>query len=314
MTELSLRPYSAADAGRWDAFARDSKNATFLLQRGYMDYHADRFTDHSLIITDETDRWLAVMPANESGHTLASHGGLTYGGLVFSHSTSATAALPILSAVCQYLRSHAFTTLIYKAIPYIYHRQPSDDDLYALFRLGASLTVRNLSTAINLADPIPSSRLGKRALKRQRRFNIEVNEIDSCTPFWDIVIEDRRVRHNVKPVHTAAELDYLKSRCPDNIRFYTATREGETLGGAVIYLDRGVIHLQYAACTPRGKEMYATDVIYHDLIYRRLTGNRYFDFGISNENDGLYLNEGMVLHKEEFGGRAVAYDIYTLTL
>ena len=84
------------------------------------------------------------------------------------------------------------------------------------------------------------------------------------------------------------------------------------LGGAVIYLDRGVIHLQYAACTQKGKDMYATDVIYHDLIFHILPGNNYFDFGISNEDAGRYLNEGMIHHKEEFGGRSVVYDIYEM--
>ena len=311
---MKIIRYTPALAAQWDEWVRASRNGTFLFLRGYMDYHADRFTDHSLIITDDDDAWMAILPANSKDNSYVSHGGLTYGGLVFADSTSATLALPILTAVCRYLRDIGFSSLVYKAVPYIYHRQPSDDDLYALFRLNATLSVRNLSTAINLTDPIPSSRLGKRALKRQRRYNIEVSETDTCTSFWDIVIEDRRVRHNVRPVHTAAELDYLKSKCPDNIKFYTARHGEQILGGAVIYLDRGVIHLQYAACTPEGKDMYATDVIYHDLIFNRLKGNRYFDFGISCEDSGRYLNEGMVRHKEEFGGRSVTYDIYTISL
>ena len=106
----------------------------------------------------------------------------------------------------------------------------------------------------------------KRAVKRQRRYGIKVDEVEVADSFWSIVVEDRRVRHNVRPVHTASELNYLKSLFPENIRFYTATSGDKVLGGAVIYLDRGVIHLQYAACTPEGKDMYATDVIYHELI------------------------------------------------
>ena len=33
----------------WDDFVRRSKNATFLHLRNYMDYHRDRFVDHSLL-------------------------------------------------------------------------------------------------------------------------------------------------------------------------------------------------------------------------------------------------------------------------
>ena len=39
----SITRYSAENKERWDRFVRLSKNGTFLLQRDYMDYHADRF-------------------------------------------------------------------------------------------------------------------------------------------------------------------------------------------------------------------------------------------------------------------------------
>lgn len=310
---MKIRRYEPAMKAGWNEFVDKSKNGTFLLKRDYMEYHADRFPDHSYVFTDDNDRIMALLPGTLRGDTLSSHAGLTYGGLVMSDRTSAVEPLEMLSLLREELRQCGVRRLVYKAIPHIYHRQGAEEDLYALFRNNARLAIRNLSTAINLREPIPSSRLGKRAEKRRRKGDIRVTEVENCASFWDIVIEDRRVRHNTRPVHTAAELDYLKSHFPDNILFYTATdASGEILGGAVIYLDRGVIHLQYAACTQRGKDLYATDVIYHDLIFNILTGNDWFDFGISNEDEGRYLNEGMIHHKEEFGGRSVVYDIYEM--
>lgn len=313
---MRITAYNNSWKKAWDDFVLGSKNGTFLFMRDYMEYHADRFTDSSLIITDNRDRIMALLPANRAGDTLVSHGGLTYGGFVTDTRMSGTDMLPLFSSLRDYLAGYGVKKLIYKPVPSIYHLQPSDEDLYALFRHDARLSVRNLSTTINLRDPIASSRLMKRAVKRQSRYGITVEEVEVADGFWPIVVEDRRVRHNVKPVHTALELNYLKSRFPENIRFYIATvgHGGEVLGGAVIYLDRGVIHLQYAACTPEGKDMYATDVIYHDLINNRLTGNNYFDFGISNEDAGRYLNEGMVRHKEEFGGRSIIYDTYEMEI
>ncbi len=310
---IEIRPYTPADKELWDAFVEASKNGTFLLKRDYMEYHANRFPDHSYIFVDDKETVCALLPATLAGDTLSSHAGLTYGGLVLGDRTSAVAPLEMFDKLRGVLKEEGIKKLIYKAIPHIYHRQGAEEDLYALFRNGARLSIRNLSTAIDLRNPVPSSRLGKRAEKRQRKGAICVSETASVDSFWDIVIEDRRIRHNTRPVHTASELDYLKSRFPENIRFFTASDPmGEILGGAVIYLDRKVLHLQYAACTQRGKDLYATDVIYHELIFNIFPGNNYFDFGISNEDAGRYLNEGMVHHKEEFGGRSFVYDIYEM--
>ena len=41
-----------------------SKNGTFLFLRAYMDYHSDRFHDHSLMFHNEKGKLIAVLPAN----------------------------------------------------------------------------------------------------------------------------------------------------------------------------------------------------------------------------------------------------------
>ena len=42
--------YTAEDKIEWDRFIATAKNATFLFQRDFMDYHQDRFEDFSLMI------------------------------------------------------------------------------------------------------------------------------------------------------------------------------------------------------------------------------------------------------------------------
>ena len=39
-----------------------------------------------------------------------------------------------------------------------------------------------------------------------------------------------------------------------------------------------------------------------------------FDFGISTEQGGRYLNEGLIFQKEGFGARTVVYDTYELNI
>lgn len=290
-----------------------SKNGTFLLCRDYMEYHSDRFEDYSMMVYEDGDL-VALLPASRSGNTVSSHGGLTYGGLVMGLRSSGDRPLEWMKAIVERLREEGITKLTYKSIPHIYHLQPAEEDLYALFRLGATLTVRNLATVIDIQNPIKSSRLGKRAVKRQRLGGITVEPTERVADFWHIIMEDRRVRHNTVPVHTGEEMELLHSRFPENIKLYVAKREGRIIAGAVLYVCNGVLHLQYAAGDEEGKQLYATDIIYHDIITNRHADARYFDFGTSNERGGEYLNTGMVRHKEEFGGRSVVYDTYEVTI
>ena len=74
---MRITAYDNAWRKAWDDFVLASKNGTFLFMRGYMEYHADRFTDSSLIVTGEGDRIVALLPANRTGDTIVSHGGLT---------------------------------------------------------------------------------------------------------------------------------------------------------------------------------------------------------------------------------------------
>jgi hypothetical protein len=46
---FTFKPYHAEDLETWNRFNQASRNGTFLFDRGYMDYHADRFTDASLM-------------------------------------------------------------------------------------------------------------------------------------------------------------------------------------------------------------------------------------------------------------------------
>ena len=47
--QLNIVRYTAEQKTVWDSFVATSKNGTFLFMRDYMDYHADRFADHSLM-------------------------------------------------------------------------------------------------------------------------------------------------------------------------------------------------------------------------------------------------------------------------
>lgn len=310
-----IERYTPALKSAWDEFIDRSKNGTFLLLRDYMDYHADRFPDHSLIFRNDNGVIESVLPATLSGDTLSSHSGLTYGGFIMTPRTAAPDPLRWMDMLRDYGRQHGIRSLIYKPIPHIYHRLPAEEDLYALFRNNASIKARNLASVVILPEAT-ASRLGKRAVKRRRRYEISVEQTATASDFWQIIVDDRRERHNTTPVHTLEEIQLLTDRFPDNILLFKAIRNSKIIAGAVMFVDRpdGVIHLQYAAGNHEGMETYAVDIIYNHVISDIFPHARYFDFGTSNEDGGQYLNTGMTAHKEEFGARSIIYDCYRIDL
>ena len=58
---ISLREYCKdSDFSLWNAFVASAKNSLFMHDRNFMDYHADRFLDNSLMFFDD-DELLALL-------------------------------------------------------------------------------------------------------------------------------------------------------------------------------------------------------------------------------------------------------------
>ena len=115
---FEIERYTDAQAGEWNAFVRSSKNGTFLFDRGYMDYHADRFADASLMCRRD-GRLYALLPANRDGDALYTHQGLTYGGLVTGAEATAAGVLHLLAQMNARWRSEGVRRGVYQPVPYI---------------------------------------------------------------------------------------------------------------------------------------------------------------------------------------------------
>ncbi len=311
---IEIRKYRSEDKDEWDAFVRASRNGTFLFERGYMDYHSDRFEDCSWIAF-KGEKPVALLPANiDADGILHSHQGLTYGGWILppSHLDGAD-LLEIFSKAIEIWKKEGIVGLDYKALPWIYSGQPSQEDLYALFRLGAEVSEVNLSSAINLHIPLHYNKLRKRSLKNASKLTFAIDETEDAYQFMQLVGECLRERHDATPVHTAEEISLLQKRFPKNIKMYALRldipqEQEEEYQAAVMIFDTGrVAHAQYIATTPRGREQNLLTPLFDYLIRDRFADRDYFDFGTSNENHGLYLNEGLLRQKFSYGATGVAY-------
>lgn len=313
--KVEVSRYRPDDSGRWDEFVSGSGNGVFLFRRGYMDYHSDRFRDHSLLFTSG-GRLAGVMPAHEEGDALCSHNGLTYGGVVSGKGMTASLMLDIFHALREYMADAGLRRLVYKCIPYIYHRVPSEEDLYALHRSGARLVRRDAGYAIDMSSPwrIQFARQRRRAIRRGAGQGIVIAESNDYASFLSLQSYVLQSRHNVMPVHSQSELELLASRFPRNIRLHTARRGEELLAAALVYVHGTVAHVQYSANSDEGLRIGAADLLFDALISEIYGGKDYFDFGISTENGGMVLNEGLAAYKEGYGARTVAHDFYELAI
>jgi hypothetical protein len=313
---FKIRRYTKGDEEAWNKFVAESKNGTFLLDRRYMDYHSDRFSDFSLLVFDERDDLTALLPANRVGDRVTSHGGLTYGGIVSDRSMTISRMLDLFACVRTFLAEAGVAALDYKTIPAIYHRLPAEEDRFALFIQGAELARRDVLSVIDLTTRGPVQERRLRGARKAKSAGILVERSKRWEEFWSVLSANLGDRHDRRPVHTLEEILLLHGRFPANIQLFVATKGRAVLGGTVLFLAGRTVHAQYIGSNEEGRGISALDHLFEQLI-RQFEGSsdaRYFDFGISNEGDGRNLNRGLVEFKEGFGARAVVHDHYSLAI
>jgi len=307
-----LVKYAGEHREIWDAVVEKSKNGNFLHQRDYMNYHAHRFDEQSIIILKQ-GKPIAVFPCNRVDETIVSHGGLTYGGLVYGNNLHAAAVLEIFQIMADYYKQASVKRITYKAIPHLFHKYPAEEDLYALHRLGARICRRDISSAIRLDSRLKFSDSRKCTIRKSAKLGVVVREGVFFGQFHQL-LSQAIAKFGADPVHSVAELEHLKSRFPNGIRLFGAFNGDKLLAGAIIYDFGHVVHTQYLASSDAGREVGALDYVLANLIERTFVERTYFSFGISTEQNGQCLNEGLIFQKEGFGGRGVVHDFYELEL
>lgn len=309
---VTVRRYRPGDAKAWNRFVAESKNGVFLFDRGFMDYHSDRFEDHSLMVF-QGESLRAVFPANLRDAVLHSHQGLTYGGIVSDRRMKTAEMMTTLEAICAHARDAGLERIIYKCVPHIYHAHPAEEDLYALFRCGARLVSRGVSSTICAENRLAFNSGRRWRIRKNAELGV-VAESHDFEAFVRLLAQRLAEKYDVRPVHTAAELALLQSRFPTQIRLFAWSVDGRMEAGVLVFDTGRVLHTQYIGSSEAGRRASATDIILDHLINERYAARPWFDFGVSTEEGGTVLNVGLIRQKEELGGRAVCYDAYEIAL
>ncbi|MEP6906919.1 MAG: GNAT family N-acetyltransferase [Pseudoxanthomonas sp.] len=305
---FTVRPYVPADANAWDALIGRSRNGNLLHRRGYMDYHADRFVDRSLMVERHGEA-VAVFPATLQDRQVTSHAGLTYAGLITTHALRAESTLGVFEQIGEHYRALDVASLVYKAVPHVFHAYPAEEDLYALHRLGARLKRRDLSSVIALRETFHFTQGRRHSIERARKAGIRVGTCSGLDAFHALLCASLR-KHDTAPTHTLPELCLLQARFPQHIVLHEARIGDSLLAGVLVYDFGRVVHTQYMAVSEEGRRLDALSLLLAELIGSIYTDRIHFTFGISTERDGQVLNGGLVAQKEYFGARAVVHDFY----
>ncbi|TLD84228.1 GNAT family N-acetyltransferase [Helicobacter trogontum] len=310
---MRVLPYTHKYADDWNAFNKDSKNGIFMFDRNYMDYHADRFIDHSLMFYEDS-KLIALLPLNIKDSILYSHQGLTFGGFIANEKMKQYKMIECFKVLLAYMQEIRVQKLVYKAIPYIYHKYPAQEDIYALFTLGAKSCRTDCSSSIDLTRLIAMPKGRKAQISRAKREGVVIESSINFQAFVTLLNEVLQTRHNTQAVHSAEELELLHSRFKDNIALYVAKQNNEILAATLLFIYPNLVHTQYLAVNDRGREIGALDLLIKTLIDKYSTTKQYFDFGISTENNGLFLNEGLIAQKEGFGARTIVHNFYEINI
>jgi CelD/BcsL family acetyltransferase involved in cellulose biosynthesis len=304
-------------SAEWDHFCKGGLNGTFLHSRRFLSYHGTRFVDRSLMVRED-GQLVAVLPlAQSSGDAtvVVSHPGATYGGLVHQGKVRGMRTIEALEACASALHAAGYMRMQYKPVPHIYHQVPAQDDLYALFRLGARRFRCDLSSSIDLTNRGAPSERRRRGLKKALR-SVELQDgAEQLPALWAVLQDNLARKHDAQPVHSLQEMLELCQRFPQEIAVRVACIAGRVEAGVVLFRCGPVWHAQYIAASQAAYDVSALDAVFDGAITEaKGAGARYFDFGTSNEEGGQVLNDGLYRFKTEFGGGGVAYEQYEIEL
>lgn len=313
MESIKIVKYTSDYYNQWNDFVAQSKNATFLFHRDFMEYHQDRFEDFSLLIY-KGQKLLAVFPANKVAQTIYSHQGLTYGGLLFNTSIKVIDEVYVFKALQNHLRGLHFKEINIKQLPIIYYSKISQALDYFYFQFGGQILKREMNLAIDFSSTDYVSKSKRKHFIKNSRV-LSLNEGD-FTSFWNMILIPRlNSKYNTLPVHTLDEILYLKSKFPKQIKQYNAYYQNEIIAGVTLFDTGSVVKSQYGATSEIGEKMRALDFIFISLIDKfKKENKRYFDMGIVNEDFGQKVNYGLLNQKEELGCSSFYQDYYTFKL
>lgn len=307
---FKVRRYISKDYNNWNQFVSDSKNATFLFHRDFIEYHEHKFEDFSFLVF-KNEKLVALLPANKIENTIYSHQGLSYGGFLVSNSIRFEDYLSAFKTLLIYLENEGIAIFYLKKMPSIYHKNLSEELDYILTALEAKQHTFDSYFVIDDVSNYKPNRNRKRAIKISEIKNVTISK-EGLDFFWEQILQKNlKSRFNVNPVHSVNEIKYLMQKFPNNISFYSANLEGKTLAGVVLFISDNVAHFQYSSGNEERTESGALDAVFNYII-QKFKNKKYISFGSSSTDKTLKIDKGLAYWKESFGATLIKQESYKI--
>nr|WP_322624208.1 GNAT family N-acetyltransferase [uncultured Flavobacterium sp.] len=307
-----IERYTSDYFDQWNGFIATSKNGTFLFHRNFMEYHADRFTDYSLLVFQE-NKLVAVLPANVDGNTVYSHRGLTYGGLILPETITFEKVKEIFTCVLEFLDKEGIATLQIKQVPQMYYKSPAFETDYLFYAVKADLVRKDLNLAVDYRGDKWISKSKLKHYRRRSELGFVIKKGHEFKEFWEQALVPRlQSKHNASPVHTLKEIELLANRFPENIVQCNIYLNDVLMAGITLFISDGVVKSQYGATTDEGEKVRALDYLFISLLEEYRDSKLYFDMGTVMERDGT-INMGLLKQKEELACSTYCQDIYEIS-
>ena len=318
-----VRYHPALDA-EWDAFIETrANNGTLFHKRAFLAYHPpDRFVDDSLLFYKRGELQ-AVLPAaswpDHDGQVLISHPGASFGGLATRPELSLRDATTLVQQLKKYALAQEYAALDMTLPPIVYCQKPSNYIDFALYNAGFRYRKREISSVVALdVDEAQVLRLFKpearRAVRRSQKLGVTIREDDDFVAFYDILQHNLKLRHNVSPTHSLAELQKLVGLFPEKIKLFAAFAEAQMIAGIVLFRATAKTTLAFYISHIEAFQKYrAVNHLFYE-VFRWCIRNRFrfLDFGIFTVN--MEPNWGLARFKESFGAQGVFRDSMRLKL
>jgi hypothetical protein len=300
--KIDIIPYSIKHKKSWDNFVEDSANGTFLHKRDYMDYHADRFEDASLMLYNE-NKLIAVLPAHRVKQSIFSHKGLTYAEILLSPKNRMVDKSEIIEALLGWFKTEKIKNWEIKSIPSFFHSYPDESLHYLYTQFGAKVTGNLAFFLLNKTNYKLNKNRSRNIRKVEKNKNIKISfDVNKLKEYWEIVESNLVHNHNSKPVHSYSEMRYLMEKFPDQIKLATIMENNNLLAGIVFYKTAHVIHFQYIQSVIDKTKRNSIDYLTNEVVKKYINIKNYISLGSAQNPDGQ-LNEGLVYWKESFGAR-----------
>ena len=311
---FSIKTYNDSYKVEWNNFVDISKNSTFLFKREFMDYHAEKFEDFSLLIFYNSDL-IALFPCNIRDGEVYSHEGLSYGGVIVKSDLKFLKYLELFIYLLKYFNEKSIKKLYIKQIPTIYNSNFNGELDYLSFVTAAKIYRRDIISVIDMQNENKISKDRLQGYKRGKKNKLEIKETDDLDEFWNsILIPTLLNRHYVNPVHSLHDIKKLKRVFNNNIKQFNVFHEDQLVAGTTLFLTKNVAHVQYIGSNPEKNSLGSLDFLFYNLITKYLSDYKYFDFGNSHEQQGMKINKGLNYWKEGYGARSLTHDFYEINI